>query len=183
MIVKSQQPPAGADDSASAPSNRPRIKLMVVLAGGGYLLETQCLLRGLGDQYDYCYITGDDCMVPSELSDAEVYRMRSFAVLGEPHFWQRVFPFLSALFQARAALSNAGPHCVVCVGTAMAVPLGIAAKTLGIRLVYVESITRYERASLTARIVARLRLADRLYVQWPDSTHLYPGGIYRGTVL
>jgi len=156
---------------------------MVILAGGGYLLETQCLLRGLGDQYDYCYITADDCMVPSELSDAEVYRMRSFAVLGKPHFWQRVFPFLHAHFQAHAALSKARPDCVVCVGTAMAVPLGLAAKTLGIRLVYVESITRYERASLTARLVARLRLADRLYVQWPDSTHLYRGGIYRGTVL
>jgi UDP-N-acetylglucosamine:LPS N-acetylglucosamine transferase len=161
----------------------PRIKLMVTLAGGGFLLEAQSLIRRLGADYDYCYITSEDCMIPAELSGAEIYRMRPFALLAEPHLWQRIPAFIRALFQAHQALSKTRPDCIICVGSAMAVPMGIAAKILKIRLVYVESITRYERPSLTARLVSRFRLADRLYVQWPDSTHLYPSGIYRGTVL
>ena len=184
MSVRSQQRIATADSSESESLNRGRIKLMVTLAGGGFLLESQSLLRRLGDEYDYCYITADDSLVPAELSDAEVYRIRSsFAVLERPHWWQRVFPFLHAFIQARSALSRARPDCVVCVGTALAVPIGIAAKMLRIRSVFVESMARFERPSRTARLVSRFGLADRLYVQWPDATQLYRDGIYRGTVL
>ena len=166
--------------SAAQPS---RIKLMVTLGGGGFLLEAQSLLRRLGMEYEYCYMTGDDCMVPKELIGAEIYKMRSFAVLGEPHLWQRAPAFLKALLQAYRSLSRSKPDCVICVGSAMAVPMGLAARALGIRSVFVESIARFERPSVTARLVSQLRLADRLYVQWPDSTHLYRNGICRGTVL
>lgn len=160
-----------------------RFKLMVTLAGGGFLLEAQSLIRRLGDNYDYCFITGEDCMVPKDLANSQVRYMRSFALLAEPHLWQRIPAFLRALVQAHRALLNSKPDCVICVGTAMAVPLGIAARFLRTPLVYIESITRFERPSVTARVVARLRLADRLYVQWPDAVHLYPRGVYRGTVL
>jgi hypothetical protein len=173
-------PAVGASGTASQSH---RIKLMVTLGGGGFLLEAQSLLRGLGTDFDYCYITSDDCMVPKELAGAEIYRIRSFAVLGEPHLWQRGPAFLRALVQAYQALRRSKPDCVICVGSAMAVPIGLAARVLGIRSVFVESITRYDRPSMTARLVLLLRLANRFYVQWPDSTHLYRKGVYRGTVL
>lgn len=156
---------------------------MVTLGGGGFLLEAQSLLRRLGSEYDYCYVTGEDCMVPKELAGAEIYKLRSFALLGEPHLWQRVPAFLKAMVQASRALSRAKPDCVICVGSALAVPVGLAARRRGIRTVFIESITRFERPSVTARLVSLLRLADRFYVQWSDSVHLYRNGIYRGTVL
>ena len=160
-----------------------RIKLMVTLAGGGFLLEAQSLLRRLGNDFDYCYITADDCMVPDEYSQAEVSFLRSFARLGEPHVWQRLPAFLRAIIQAHRALFRFKPDFVVCVGTALSVPICIAARALRIPSAYIDSITRFERPSQTAKIISHLRLADRIYVQWPDSVHLYPGGIYRGTVL
>jgi UDP-N-acetylglucosamine:LPS N-acetylglucosamine transferase len=166
-----------------SPAGSSRMKLMITLGGGGFLLEAQSLLRRLGTDYEYCYITGEDCIVPKELVGAEIYKMRPFALLGEPHLWQRVPAFLKALVQAYRSLSRSKPDCVICVGSAMAVPMCLAARTLGVRTVFVESITRFERPSVTARLVSHLRLADRVYVQWPDSTHLYRNGIYRGTVL
>jgi UDP-N-acetylglucosamine:LPS N-acetylglucosamine transferase len=160
-----------------------RVKLMVTLAGGGFLLEAQSLLRRLGDGYEYCYITADDCMVPEEYSHAEVSYLRSFARLGEPHLWQRLPAFLHAIVQAHRALLRSKPDFVVCVGTALSVPICVAARVMRIPSAYIDSITRFERPSQTAKIISHLRLADRVYVQWPDSVHLYPGGIYRGTVL
>ena len=160
-----------------------RVKLLVTLGGGGFHLETQSLLRRLGNHYEYSFIMGEDCAVPSELLRAPVHRIRPFALLREPQLWKRIPAFSIALLQTFRALRKAQPDCVVCVGAAMAVPLGVAARVMRIPVVYIESITRFERPSLTATIMARLRLADRLYVQWPDSVHLYRGGIYRGTIL
>ncbi len=167
-------------DSVAPPS---RLKLMVTLGGGGFLLESQSLLRRLGADYDYCYITGEDTIVPKEFAGTEIYRITPFAILGKPHLWQRVPAFFKASAQTYKSLRRAKPDCIVCVGSAMAVPLGLAARMLGIRLVFVESITGFGRPSLTARLVSHLRLADRLYVQWPDSIRFYRNGIYRGTVL
>ncbi len=156
---------------------------MITLGGGGFLLEAQNLIRTLGLGYEYCYVTGEDCVVPNDLTNARVYLMRPFALFGRPHLWQRVPAFVTALVQAYRSISDSKPDCVICVGTAMAVPLGIASRFLGVHCVFVESIARFRRPSITARLMLRLGLADRLYVQWPDSVELYPGGLYRGTVM
>ena len=156
---------------------------MVTLAGGGFLAEAQCLMRRLGDDCQYCFTIFDDCTVPDALSGADISHMRQFALLREKRVWKRIPAFLVALVQAYKALLRTKPDCVVCMGTAMAVPLCIAARSMRIPSIYIESITRFERPSFTAKLIAYLKLANRLYVQWPDAVHLYPGGIYRGTIL
>jgi UDP-N-acetylglucosamine:LPS N-acetylglucosamine transferase len=164
-------------------SSYPKPKMMVTLTGGGFLLEAQSLLRRLGDEFDYCYATGDDCIVPEGLTVAPVVYLRTFARLAQPHLWQRIPAFLVSLVQAFRGLRRLRPDYLVCVGTALAIPLCIAARVLHVRSVYIESFARFEKPSMTARIICRFKLANRIYVQWPDSVHLYAGGIYRGTVL
>lgn len=160
------------------------MKLLVTLGGGGYLWEAQKLIQQLGNNsFRYAFVTGDDCMVPDEYRACEIYRLKSFATIGRPHYWQTIPGLLCACFQAYKILLRSKPDCVLCVAAPSGVPLGVAARMLNIRLVFVESVTRFERPSLTARIVMRLGLADRFYVQWPDCISLYPDAIYRGTVL
>jgi hypothetical protein len=63
------------------------------------------------------------------------------------------------------------------------VPLCFWGKLAGKTTVFVESITRVKRPSLTGRILSRFRLCDRLFVQWPEAVKLYKGAIYDGAVL
>lgn len=51
---------------------------------------------------------------------------------------------------------------------------------LDCRVVYVESIARVERLSLSGRILHLSRVADRLFVQWPDMARRFPRTTYAG---
>jgi hypothetical protein len=54
---------------------------------------------------------------------------------------------------------------ILSTGAGLGVPFFLVGRLQGIRLVYVESLTRTERLSLSGRLVAPL--ADELFVQWP----------------
>jgi beta-1,4-N-acetylglucosaminyltransferase len=51
---------------------------------------------------------------------------------------------------------------------------------LDCRIVYVESIARVERLSLSGKILHASRMADLLFVQWPEMAKRYKGATYAG---
>lgn len=73
------------------------------------------------------------------------------------------------------------PDAILSTGAGLAVPFFLVGKLLGMRLVYVESVTRIETISLSGRLV--YRLADRFFVQWPQAAEQLPRAEYAGSVL
>lgn len=73
------------------------------------------------------------------------------------------------------------PDVILSTGAALAVPFFLVGKLLGIRLVYVESVTRTESISLSGRLV--YPLANRFFVQWPDTAKLLRRAEYAGGIL
>jgi len=71
------------------------------------------------------------------------------------------------------------PAVVVTTGAGVAVPFAWVGRLFGARVVYVESLTRIERPSLTYRLIRPV--VSRTYVQWPELR--LPGALYRGTVF
>jgi UDP-N-acetylglucosamine:LPS N-acetylglucosamine transferase len=63
----------------------------------------------------------------------------------------------------------------------VAVPFVWAGRLFGARVVYVESLTRIERPSLSYRLVKPC--VTRTYVQWPELERALPGARFRGTVF
>lgn len=160
-------------------------RVLVTLTGGGYLAETLALLRTLGTSYDYCYVTCHGDLLPreGEIPPGPCYRMRSVTQLRQPSPLARLRGLVFGLSYAWHVLRVADPDVIVCVGTSIAVPLCFWGRVLRRRTVFVESIARAENLSTTGRILARLRLVDRFYVQWPDLCGYASGAVYRGTVL
>jgi UDP-N-acetylglucosamine:LPS N-acetylglucosamine transferase len=78
-------------------------------------------------------------------------------------------------------LRRARPDAILSTGAGLAVPFFLVGKLLGIRLVYVESVTRTETISLSGRLV--YRLADRFFVQWPRAAEGRRRAEYAGAVL
>lgn len=48
------------------------------------------------------------------------------------------------------------------------------------QIVYVESIARTRRFSLSAKLLYHLRMADLLFVQWEQLANTYPRAVFAG---
>jgi beta-1,4-N-acetylglucosaminyltransferase len=51
------------------------------------------------------------------------------------------------------------------------------------KIVFVESICRVEKLSLTGKILYNTRICDHLIVQWPELKTLYPRSEYLGQLV
>lgn len=94
-----------------------------------------------------------------------------------PRDWLTV---LTNLPKILSILRRERPELVISTGASIAINLAIAAKLLGIRFLYIESISRSEELSLSGKLV--YPLADEFYVQWKQLTDKYPKAVFKGTV-
>jgi UDP-N-acetylglucosamine:LPS N-acetylglucosamine transferase len=78
-----------------------------------------------------------------------------------------------------SVLRSYRPDLILSTGAGVAVPFLILGKLLGHRTAFVESITRIETLSLSARLV--LPFLDVLYVHWPQLQARYPRAELIGT--
>jgi beta-1,4-N-acetylglucosaminyltransferase len=96
---------------------------------------------------------------------------------------------LCALRHALAAVLAFRPDLLLVNGPGTALPLVaavLAARALGLarcRVVYVESIARVYRLSLTGAILYRLRLADEFLVQWEELAAAHPRAAFAGRLM
>ena len=89
--------------------------------------------------------------------------------------------YLRNLLLAWRLVGRLRPEVVLTTGAATAVPFAWVGRLRGARVVYIESITRIEKPSLSCRLVAPV--ADRVYVQWPQLASSIRRGRYAGSVL
>lgn len=78
-------------------------------------------------------------------------------------------------------LRHRRPDAILSTGAGLAVPFFLAGRLLGVRLVYVESLTRTESISLSGRLV--YPLAHRFFAQWPAAAGRLRRAEYRGAIL
>ena len=70
------------------------------------------------------------------------------------------------------------PDFIFSTGASIAINFALIAKLLGIKFVFVESVSRSQELSLSGRLI--YLLADEFYVQWPQLCEKYPKAIFRG---
>ena len=164
----------------------PKKKILVTLTGGGFLWEAQSLIKGLGKGYCYHFVTTPDAPVKVEVADipdGEVHTIAKPTTMNVRSNLKTVKNTLSSFRDACKLIRKVEPFAVICVGSSIAVPLCFWAKCFRKRAIFVETITRISKPSLTGKVISTLKLCDRFYVQWPESVRLYKGAIYRGMVL
>lgn len=83
-------------------------------------------------------------------------------------------------FKALFILRMTHPDLVISTGAGLAVPFILASKLFGIKTIFIESISRSRRLSLSGRLV--YNLVDEFYVQWPECVERYPKAQYKGVV-
>jgi UDP-N-acetylglucosamine:LPS N-acetylglucosamine transferase len=147
------------------------LRLLLVSSTGGHLLQLVAL-RDAFEGFERVWVTFDAGDSRALLAGEEV-----------------VHAYSPTNRNARNLLRNVGlafrvvprmrPAVVVTTGAGVAVPFAWVGRLFGARVVYVESLTRIERPSLTYRLIGPI--VSRTYVQWPELR--LPGALYRGTVF
>lgn len=165
--------------------------VLVTLCGGGWHREAARILAHFPpDAFRFAYVYGHcrgvhgakDLPMPYEGPRYPMHylgptRKHPARVITNP------CRLILSLFEALRLVRKLRPVGVLAVGTSMAAPLFLAGRLFGCRCVFVESLTRVRRPSMTGRLLQSLRLADRFYVQWPHLIDRSPNAVFAGAVL
>ena len=153
---------------------------VIGLGGGGFHWEVERILQAVGRPLELVLIYAgpkgglqywktDDKIIATHI-------VRSPSLTGDQRL-KKATQVLVTVWQAFAVLRKDPVDVILSVGTAQAVPFGIAARLTSIPMWHVESITRMRAPSRTAKLVSRLRLASRLYFYSRDLKPHFPRGI------
>ena len=152
--------------------------MLLVCSTGGHLLQLLAL-RDAWDGLSSVWVTFDKSDARSLLAGERVVYAhgptnRNFGLLA-------VRNLLRNLAGAFRLLRVVRPKVVLTTGAGVAVPYAWIGRLLGARVVYVESLTRIERPSLSCRLIAPV--ASRIYAQWPELSEAVPKARYLGSVV
>jgi UDP-N-acetylglucosamine:LPS N-acetylglucosamine transferase len=147
---------------------------------GGHSKECLRLIDLMGDEdYRYSYIlVADDEVTASKVRvPGPIYRViRPGCKKTNPITDSVKYPICAA--QALRSLLRARPDAVLTTGPAVAVPVCLMARLLGVSVVFVETGSRIHGLSSTGRFMRRI--ASLYFVQWEDLRPLVPRAIFAG---
>ena len=150
-----------------------RADVLLVCSSGGHLLQLVAL-RPAWEGFERAWVTFDKSDARSLLANEKVYY-----AFGPTN--RSVKNLLRNLVLAGRLLRAIRPRVILTTGAGVAVPFAWVGRLAGARVVYVESLTRIERPSLTCRLLAPM--AARVYVQWPELTSAVRRGRYVGSIF
>jgi beta-1,4-N-acetylglucosaminyltransferase len=147
------------------------VKICIVSSCGGHLTEVRCL-KPAYRQYEHFYVLNDKALLPEDMKG------RTYFIAHSERDWR----FLLNLWEAYKILCTERPTVILTTGAGPAVPFALIGKLIyRICVVYVETITRVNRPSLTGRIM--YRLSDHFYYQHRPLASYFPKGRFGGPLI
>ncbi len=142
--------------------------LLIVCSSGGHLLQMHSLHEAW-EPFERVWVTFDKSDARSLLRDERVLHAYGPTNRNIPNLLRNIRLSWRVLRRER-------PSAILTTGAGVAVPFAWVGKLLGVPTVYVESVTRIEGLSLSARMIAPV--AKRLYAQWPELADASAGRIH-----
>jgi beta-1,4-N-acetylglucosaminyltransferase len=140
------------------------MKVLLVCSTGGHFMVMQELSAFWG-HHERIWVTFANAGVKKILEEEKVYWAWSPTNRDIPNLVRN-------LLLACRVVPKEYPDLILSTGAGVAVPFLIVGRVLGIKTAFVESVTRVEQLSLSARLV--YPFLDALYVHWPQLVKLYP---------
>lgn len=152
-------------------ADRAPLKICIVSSCGGHLTEVRALMAAYAG-HPHFYVLNDHVLLPQDMQGRTRFIAHS----------ERDWRFLLNLWEAYAILRRERPAVVLSTGAGPAVPFALVGRYLfGCRIVFIETITRLDRPSMTGRIM--YRLAHDFFYQWESLARFFPKGRYGGLLL
>ncbi len=140
------------------------MKILLISSTGGHF-QALLKLHRFWRKHDCCWVTFQTSSTELILNEEKVYWAYSPTNRNLPNLIRNFWLAWQVIQQER-------PQLVLSTGAGVAVPFIILAKLAGIKTVFIESFTRVEELSLSARLV--MPFLDVVYVQWKQLIDKYP---------
>jgi beta-1,4-N-acetylglucosaminyltransferase len=154
-------------DSTAGPQ-----RILLVASPGGHVLQMMAL-KPAWEDLECRWVTLEAADTKSLLDPRDVVFAHGPAARNVPNLFRN-------LRLAWTTVRRYKPDVILSTGAALAVPFFVVGRILGVRLVYVESLTRVGRPALSGRLV--YPFAHAFFVQWPTSSRR-KRAIYAGSVV
>ena len=174
-------------------------KTLIVVGAGGHSMEMCRLLSGLDLRHYtprvYVIASNDNIsslkvkkfeLEHSKDSSPDVRHILRARNVRQSYFTS-IFTTVLATLKCLPLVASVRPDLVVCNGPGTCIPVCLTAYLMrflfikNAKIVYVESICRVERLSLSAMLL--YYIADRLLVQWPGLAVKYSRTMYIGRLI
>lgn len=146
-------------------------RVLAVSSIGGHWIQLLRISKPLEKRFDVTYMcTHDKCATMVERH--KFYKIQDFSR------WN-AYKLLPALFRAVKVLRIVKPDAVITTGAAPGLVCILAAKMLGIKSIWIDSVANVEHLSGSGRIACKI--ADVIYTQWPNlatNNIVYAGNIF-----
>lgn len=152
---------------------RNRLKICVACSPGGHLVQVR-QLANVYEKYDYFYFTFSGPVAESLAQNARVRTIPNI-VRKNPISW-----FVGAVLSAYIALAER-PDVVITTGAGVVVFLCVFSRLLGAKVIYIESMAKIEKPTLTARFL--YPFSNLFIVQWPNLLKFFPKARFEGRLL
>jgi beta-1,4-N-acetylglucosaminyltransferase len=149
------------------------VEVLLVCSTGGHLLQLHALREAWSDR-TRAWVTFDKSDARSLLRDERV-------LFAHGPTNRNLANLVRNLRLAVRVLRRLRPSVVVTTGAGVAVPFAWIGRLTGARVVYVESLSRIERPSLSCRLIGPF--ASRVYGQWPEFAAANANARYAGNVF
>lgn len=146
------------------------MKVAIVSSCGGHLTEVRCL-RPAYERHDHFYVINDRILLPEDMEG------RTWFITHAERNWKVLVNFV----EAWRILRRERPSVLLSTGAGPIVPFAVVARLLGIPVIFIETLTRVRRPSLTGRLM--YPLADRFFYQWRPLAAHFPRGEYCGPLI
>jgi beta-1,4-N-acetylglucosaminyltransferase len=147
------------------------MKVCIVSSCGGHLSEVRCLKPAYKD-YEHFYVLNDKANLPRDMQNRTYFISHS----------ERDRRFFLNLWESLRILRKERPDVILSTGAGPVVPFALVGRSLfGCRVLFIETITRIKRPSITGRIM--YWLAHDFYYQWRSLEKFFPKGSYGGRLL
>lgn len=94
---------------------------------------------------------------------------------------RNLFKLLKLLIKAIKIFLIERPDVLLSTGANVSIPFFILGKLLNKKLIYIESISRVTRPSLSGRLI--YKIADLFFIQWESLRKYYPKAVYAGRLM
>lgn len=147
------------------------MKICIVSSCGGHLTEVRALLLAYAS-FPHFYVLNDKAMLPIDMQRCTYFIAHS----------ERDWKLFLNLWQACKILWRERPDVILSTGAGPAVPFALIGRFLfRCHIIFVETITRIHKPSITGRIM--YRIAHDFFYQWESLRDFFPKGKNGGPLL
>jgi beta-1,4-N-acetylglucosaminyltransferase len=136
---------------------KPRV--MLVCCQGGHFMQ-MLALKSAWDDLPRIWVT-------TRAADTEAFLRDERTIFAYVPTTRSIKNMFRNLWLAAIVIRRHRPDVLLSTGGGVTVPLFVMGKLMGARLIYVESLTRVDKPSLTGKLV--YPLVDRFFVQWAEA--------------